>query len=128
MKDNTKININCCDLRIRPPKFYTYKKEGNYVFVSKFHGKDERNENLRMAMFLGEKTKDVVYVLPHIQPTLTGSDELRSKFFPQGVKKGKNPDFYFKGRFVDGKNMTSIKESCSQQGIFTTFTSNTAKN
>ncbi|MBR5433943.1 MAG: hypothetical protein IK117_05875 [Bacteroidales bacterium] len=48
------------------------------------------------------------FVLPHIQPSLRNSNALRAEFLPKGVKENKNPDFYFCGRFVDGKSMTNI--------------------
>ena len=97
--------------RIEPPRMDTYTKEGAFVFVSKFHTEEERKDNIRMAQFLAEKTGDVIYVLPIIQPTQKNAERLRNEYFPEGVKKNKNPDFYFKGRFVDGKSMMGIKES-----------------
>lgn len=97
---------------MRPPHIETYCKESDYVFVSIFHSEQERTENIRLASFLGEKMGDVVYLLPHIQPTQKEASKLRNEFFPKGVKDNKNPDFYFRGRFVDGKSMleTSPKD------------------
>ena len=53
-----------------PPHIDTYTKVSDYVLVSNYHNEKEREENIRLARFLGEKTREVVYVLPHIQPTL----------------------------------------------------------
>ena len=92
-----------------PPQIETYQKLGEYVYVSELHQGTERAENIRLATFLAEKTKENVYILPIIQPSIKNSKELRNKYFPIGVKKNKNPDFYFRGRFVDGKNMTGVK-------------------
>ena len=61
-----------------------------------------------MARFLAEKTKENIYILPLIQPTRKNAESLRKEYFPEGVKENKNPDYYFRGRFVDGKNMMSI--------------------
>lgn len=96
-----------------PPRLDTYIKEGDYVLVSNYHREKERDENVRMARFLGEMTREPVYVLPHIQPTLKNADLLRKELLPSGVKKNKNPDFYYKGRFVDGKSITvyDLKEA-----------------
>ncbi len=58
-----------------------------------------------MAVFLAEKTKDDVFVLPHIQPNSHGADKLRKEYFPEGVKENKNPDLFFRKRFVDEKCM-----------------------
>lgn len=91
-----------------PPRLDTYDKEGDLVFVSKIHNEAERKENLRLALFLSDHTGECVYLLPHIQPTQKDAGRLRSEYFPQGVKEDKNPDFYFSGRFVDGKNLTTI--------------------
>lgn len=92
-----------------PPHIETYKKLGEYVYVSDLHQGTERAENIRLATFLAEKTKERVFILPIIQPSMKNSKELREKYFPIGVKENKNPDFYFRGRFVDGKNMTNAK-------------------
>ena len=61
-----------------------------------------------MARFLAEMTQDYIFILPHIQPTQKDSERLRKEYFPKGVKESKNPDYYFRGRFLDGKNMISI--------------------
>ena len=91
-----------------PPHIETYQKLGEYVYVSDLHQGTERTENIRLATFLAEKTNEPVFILPHIQP-LEKNSELRKEYLPNGVKKDKNPDFYFRGRFVDGKNMTGVK-------------------
>ena len=92
-----------------PPQIETYQKLGEYVYVSELHQGTERAENIRLATFLAEKTKETVFILPIIQPSMKNSKALREKYFPIGVKENKNPDFYFRGRFVDGKSMTNIK-------------------
>lgn len=96
-----------------PPHLETYQpdEENDLVYVSPLCQPSERNENIRMARFLADKTQDNVFVLPHIQPTQKGAESLRKELFPEGVKDGKNPDYYFRGRFLDGKSMMDIKES-----------------
>lgn len=91
-----------------PPHIETYQKLGEYVYVSDLHQGIERLENIRLATFLAEKTKEIVFILPIIQPSIKNSKELRERYLPVGVKENKNPDFYFRGRFVDGKSMTNI--------------------
>lgn len=90
-----------------PPHMETYFQDGenSFVFVSKLNKEKEVDENIRMARFLSEKTSENIYILPHIQPTQKGSQKLRDEYFPNGVKQNKNPDFYFRGRFVDAKSM-----------------------
>lgn len=96
-----------------PPHFDTYyqDEENKRGFVSYLCQPSERDDNIRMARFIADKTQDNIFVLPHIQPTKKGAERLRKEFFPEGVKENKNPDYYFRGRFVDGKNMMDIKES-----------------
>ena len=96
-----------------PPRFDTYyqDEENKRVFISNLCQPSEKEENVRMARFLAEKTKENTYILPLIQPTQKNAENLRKEFFPVGVKKDKNPDYYFRGRFLDGKSMMDIKES-----------------
>ena len=91
-----------------PPHGETYErdKENDLVFVSKLNKEAELNENVRLARFLAGKTDEFVFVLPHIQPTAKDAETLRKKYFPKGVKKDKNPDYFFRGRFMDGKSLT----------------------
>ena len=91
-----------------PPRMDTYEKVAENVFVSRLQQTEEREGNIRLAKFLAEKTNEPVFVLPHIQPSLKKSKALREIYFPNGVKENKNPDFYFRGRFVDGKSMVNI--------------------
>lgn len=93
-----------------PPRFDTYyqDEENKRVFISNLCQPSERNENIRMARFIADKTHENIFVLPHIQPTKKGAENLRKELFPEGVKENKNPDYYFRGRFVDGKSMISI--------------------
>ena len=91
-----------------PPRIDTYEKVAENVFVSRLQQTEEREGNIRLAKFLAEQTNEPVFVLPHIQPSLKKSKVLREIYFPNGVKENKNPDFYFRGRFVDGKSMVNI--------------------
>ena len=91
--------------QVEPPRMDTYSKIGDWVFACDLYKEIEWNENIRLAQFLGEKSKDIVYVLPHIQPTLRNAAVIRKDFFPIGVRQNKNPDYFFRGRFVDGKSM-----------------------
>ena len=90
------------------PESYYQDEKNEHVFISHQSQPSERKENVRMARFLTEKTKENIYILPLIQPTQKNAEQLRKKFFPKGVKENKNPDYYFRGRFLDGKNMMSI--------------------
>ena len=93
-----------------PPHIETYQLLGEYVYVSDLHQGTERSENIRLAKFLAEKTNEPVFVLPIIEQ-LQKNAELRKSYFPNGVKDKKNPDFYFRGRFVDGKSMNDSELS-----------------
>ena len=99
-KTTSKNNID-----VAPPHLETYDKEGEHVFVSQLNKEAELPLNVRMAHFLADKTDENVYVLPHIQPTQKGAEAMRRKYFPEGVKENKNPDIFFRGRFVDAKSM-----------------------
>ena len=98
-----------------PPRIDSYEQVSKNVFISNLHQESEREENIRLATFLAEKTNEPVFILPHIQPSLKNSIELRKEYMPNGVKENKNPDFYFRGRFVDGKSMTKIKFSENEE-------------
>lgn len=91
-----------------PPhlEFYYQDENNEHVYISQQSQPSERDENIRMAMFLAEKTKERIYLLPHIQPTQKDAKRLRKEFFPEGVKENKNPDYFFRGRFVDAKCMS----------------------
>jgi len=93
------------------PESYYQEKDNEYIHISNQSPPSERDENIRMARFLTEKTKENIYILPLIQPTQKNAENLRKEYFPDGVKINKNPDYYFKGRFVDGKSMMDVKES-----------------
>ena len=93
------------------PESYYQDEKNEHVFIRHQSQPSERDENVRMARFLAQKTKENVYILPLIQPTQKDAEILRKEFFPEGVKKGKNPDYFFRGRFVDGKSMMDVKES-----------------
>ena len=94
-----------------PPHIETYKKLGEYVYVSDLQKEAERQENIRLATFLAEKFNEPIFVLPHIQPSMKKAKELRAEFLPKGVKENKNPDFYFRERFVDAKSMLNAEVS-----------------
>jgi len=44
--------------RIEPPRMDTYTKISDWVIACDLYKEQERSENLRLAEFLGEKTKD----------------------------------------------------------------------
>lgn len=93
-----------------PPRLDTYYQDEDnpLVFISWLCQPSERDENIRMARFIADKTQENIYILPLIQPTQKDAENLRKVFFPEGVKENKNPDYYFRGRFLDGKSMISI--------------------
>lgn len=88
-----------------PPHIETYQKLGDYVYVSDLHQGTERADNIRLATFLAEKTREKVFILPIIQPTQEKAEILRKIYFSEDVKTNKNPDLYFRNRFVDCKCM-----------------------
>lgn len=100
-----------------PPHMETYfqDKENSFVFVSKLNKEKEVDENIRMARFLAEKANENVFILPHIQPTHKAAQKLRDEYFPKGVKQNKNPDFYFRKRFVDAKCLIVNKPKNEKQ-------------
>ena len=95
----------------KPPRMDTYTQVSENVLVSDYCQESEIQENTRLATFLAEKTKEDVFVLPHIQPTEKDAERKRKELFPKGVKENKNPDLYFRKRFVDGKVMTEAPSS-----------------
>ena len=104
------ISLTFLGEETHPPHLETYQqdKENELVLVSRLCQPSERNESIRMTRFLADKTQENVFVLTHIQPTKKDADSMRKELFPEGVKDDKNPDYYFRGRFLDGKNMISI--------------------
>lgn len=97
----------------RPPHLETYDqdKDNKHVFVSQLNKEAELKENVRLAKFLAGKTNEDLYVLPHIHPTAKNAAKLRKEYFPDGVKEDKNPDYFFRKRFVDGKSANDIEIS-----------------
>lgn len=108
MSNNQNIVKNHDDDGIIPPHPESYYQDENNecVYISSLSHPSERDENVRMAEFLAQKTNEKVYILPLIQPTQKNAESLRKEYFPEGVKVGKNPDYYFRGRFLDGKCMS----------------------
>ena len=66
---------------------YYQEKENEHVYISNLSQLSEREENVRLAMFLAQETLENVYILPHIQPTGKEAERLRKEFFPVGVKQ-----------------------------------------
>lgn len=103
--EEVKQAVETISIKDFPPHGETYErdKENSWVFVSNLNKEAELKENVRLARFLSEKTDEFVFVLPHIQPTAKDAARLRKEYFPKGVKENKNPDYFFRRRFVDGK-------------------------
>lgn len=94
---------------VKPPKVETYKDAyKGQVFVSPYHGKNEVEENERLAKFVSDKLKTKVYLLPRLDPENTLEKELRTTLLPHGVFDKKNPDFYIGGKLYDGKSMMNV--------------------
>lgn len=92
-----------------PPAIESYTKNGNFVFVSHYHGEEEYKSNFRIATFIGNKIKDNVYMLPLLDPSNEKLTALRKSLLPRGVYDGKNADFLILGKIFEAKSMLDIK-------------------
>lgn len=108
-----KLNkINAVD--VKPPKVETYKEVyKGQVFTSPYHGKNEVEENERLAKFVSDKLKTKVYLLPRLDPMNPMQKSLRAKLLPSYVFEGKNPDFLIGGKLFDGKSMLSMNRNAT---------------
>lgn len=93
-----------------PPEITSYAEvvKGK-VYTSPHHGKDEREENERIARVIAKFSDVKVYLLPRLDPMNPSQMALRKTLFPAGVKEGKSPDYYINGRFFDAKSMLNIQ-------------------
>ena len=99
---------------VKPPKVETYKDAyKGQVFTSPYHGKNEVEENERLAKFVSDKLKTKVYLLPRLDPMNPTQKALRAKLLPSDVFEGKNPDFLIGGKLFDGKSMLSMNRSAT---------------
>lgn len=100
-----------------PPHVEEYKSYSDgKIMVSPLHGKDELDQNLKLAETLYEAMGETVYLLPNINPN--GADaHLRTHYIPAGVKDGKNADFMCANRIWDGKEASFEKSDRSRKSI-----------
>ena len=99
---------------VKPPKVETYKDAyKGQVFTSPYHGKNEVEENERLAKFVSDKLKTKVYLLPRLDPMNPTQKALRAKLLPSDVFEGKNPDFLIGGKLFDGKSMLSMNRNAT---------------
>lgn len=104
------------NLNLQPPEVSTYKKTHyGKVLISPYHGKNELEENKRLANFLADKLKTKVYLLPRLDQTNKEENRLRERLLPHGVKVGKNPDFLINGMLFDGKNMSHLRRTATKE-------------
>ncbi len=95
-----------------PPRVDQYiPSHDGTVMISPYHGKNEVDENKRLAAFIHKKIGNVVYLLPRLDPKNPVESALRSQLLPVGVPEGKNPDFLIGGMLFDGKSMMKLAES-----------------
>lgn len=108
-----KLNkINAVD--VKPPKVETYKEVyKGQVFTSPYHGKNEVDENERLAKFVSDKLKTKVYLLPRLDPKNPMQKSLRAKLLPSDVFERKNPDFLIGGKLFDGKSMLGMNRNAT---------------
>lgn len=85
MLNNQNIFISNDNYGDIPPHIESYYQDdiNEHVFISHLSQPSERDENVRMARFLAEKTKESVFILPHIQPTQKKAKELRKNISPR---------------------------------------------
>lgn len=105
--------------KAEPPELDTYSEVKEYegrIYVSPYHGKDEYNENVRIAKILTEALQEKVYLLPRLDPKNPEEIRLRKKLHPPGVFDGKNPDYLIGGKIYDAKVMQSPKEKLDYKG------------
>lgn len=101
---------------VAPPSVETYIPSHNgRVFTSPFHGSNEVEENIRLAVFIADKLGNKVYLLPRLDPRNTAQAALRSTLLPPKVPEGKNSDFYIGGLIFEGKCMTGLEPNCSNK-------------
>ena len=100
-----------------PPHVEEYKSYSDgKIMVSPLHGKDELDQNLKLAETLYEAMGETVYLLPNINPN-GGDAHLRTHYIPAGVKDGKNADFMCANRIWDGKEASFEKSDRSRKSI-----------
>lgn len=95
---------------IAPPEVESYiSHENGMVMESPYHGKNEVQENLRIARIISKETGKKVYLLPLLPPDTEEQLELRSKLMPKGIFGKKSPDFMIGGQFFEGKSIYKIE-------------------
>ena len=95
---------------IKPPHVEDYISHyDGMVMESPLHGKNEREENLRLAKFIVDHTGQRVYLLPRINSNTEQQLADRKKYMPPGVFDKKNPDFLIGGLLFEGKSMHKVK-------------------
>lgn len=94
---------------ISPPAVDTYVDlHKGKVLASPYHGDNEIDENKRLAIFLYNKLRRKVYLLPRLDPLNPIESKLRKSLLPKGVFEGKNPDFLINGELFDAKSMLDV--------------------
>ncbi|TGX82997.1 hypothetical protein E5358_04875 [Palleniella muris] len=97
---------------VEPPYVSTYTtSNGGNIFTSPYHGEDEKDENVRLAVFIHEKLGKKVYLLPRLDPKNAEQAALRPILHPDGVIPNKNPDYMIGGLLFDGKSMMNVEQS-----------------
>lgn len=94
--------------RIEPPQKQEYEKVYEDVFKHPLHGENEYRANLQTAIFLKEKMKVPVWILPRLNSNTEQDLNMRNRLLPFAKPK-KNPDFLIGGRTFDAKDMFNIE-------------------
>lgn len=91
---------------VEPPHVEDYTPiHGGKVMVSPYHGEEELEENKDMGTRLAELLGKTIYLLPRLNSNTEEERRFRQEYMPEGAPKTKNPDFFDKAKFYDGKNL-----------------------
>ena len=98
-------------ITVYPPRFDTYyiSQKNKNVYISKYHGDDEKEENEKMADFIAKKMDVKVFLLPRLNSNNKDDELKRTELLPKNVYPKKNPDYFINGKLFDFKSMTNIE-------------------
>ena len=79
------------------------------MYISKYHGDDEKEENEKMADFIAKKMDVKFFLLPRLNSNNKDDELKRTELLPKNVYPKKNPDYFINGKLFDFKSMTNIE-------------------
>lgn len=102
---------------VAPPHVKTYNRDklNHDIYISPYHGKEETDENLRIARVIQPEIKDKIYLLPRLDSNTIEQQKLRDKMMPKNVTGIKNPDYMINGETYDAKSLLGSKATESKQ-------------